>query len=81
VEDEQDNFQEIRLGDLLIWRELAFRENGTRFGEIEDLLKQKYGTRFTALPLTLGSRMWLWGDKIRRCEASAPAFRSSNHRE
>lgn len=63
AEDEQDKFQEIRLGDRLIWRELAFWENRTRFGEIENLLKQKYGTRFKSLTPTSGSEMWLWGDK------------------
>ncbi len=63
VEDEQDKFQEIRAGDRLIWRELAFWENRTRFGEIEDLLKKKYGTRFKSLTPTPGSEMWLWGDK------------------
>jgi hypothetical protein len=63
VEDEKDHFQEIRLGDRLVWRELAFWENGTRFGEIEDLLKQKYGKRFKCLTPTPRSRMWLWGDK------------------
>ena len=63
VEDEQDHFQEIRLGDRLIWREWAFWENGARFGEIEDLLKQKYGKRFKSLSPTPRSEMWLWGDK------------------
>ena len=63
VEDEQDRYQEIRLGDLLIWRELAFWENGTRFGEIEDLLKQKYAQRFKSLTPTARSKMWLYGDK------------------
>ena len=51
------------MGDRLIWRELAFWENGTRFGEIEDLLKQKYGAQFKSLTPTPGSKMWLWGDK------------------
>lgn len=63
VDDEQDHFQEIRLGDRLIWRELAFWENGTRFSEIEGLLKQKYGKRFKNLTPTPRSKMWLWGDK------------------
>jgi hypothetical protein len=63
AEDEHDKFQEIRIGDRLIWRELAFWENGPRFGEIEDLLKQKYGARFKSLTATPGSKLWLWGDK------------------
>jgi hypothetical protein len=63
AQDEHDKFQEIRIGDRLIWRELAFWENGPRFGEIEDLLKQKYGARFTSLTPTPGSELWLWGDK------------------
>jgi len=61
AEDEHDKFQEIRVGDRLIWRELAFWENGTRLGEIENLLKQKY--QFKSLTPTPGSKMWLWGDK------------------
>ena len=65
TEDEHDKFQEIRIGGRLIWRELAFWENGTRFGEIEDLLKQKYGARFRSLTPTPGSELWLWGDKFR----------------
>lgn len=63
VEDAQDKFQEIRLGDRLNWRELAFWENLDRFGAIEDLLRQKYGPRFKSLTATEGSKMWLWGDK------------------
>jgi hypothetical protein len=64
VEDEQDKFQEIRLGDRLIWRELAFWENVPRFCKIEDLLKQKYGTQFKSLTATPGSMLWLRGDKF-----------------
>ena len=48
VEDENDLFQEIQLKDRLIWRELAFWENKTRFDEIEDLLRQKYRGRSAA---------------------------------
>lgn len=65
TEDEHDKFQEIRIGKRLIWRELAFWENGTRFGEIEELLKQKYGARFRSLPPPPGSELWLRGDKFR----------------
>lgn len=64
VEDGKEGFQVIRLGERVIWRELAFWENLDRFGEIEQLLKQKYGTRFKSLKPTEGSRMWLYGDKI-----------------
>ena len=63
VEDGKEGFQDIRLEDRVIWRELAFWENLERFGEIEVLLKQKYGTRFKSLTPTEGSRMWLYGDK------------------
>jgi hypothetical protein len=65
AQDEHDKFQEIRIGNRLIWRELVFWENGPRFGEIEHLLKQKYGARFVSLTPTPGSKLWLWGDKMR----------------
>src|SRR5579864_1930363 len=58
VEDGKEGFQEIRIGDHVIWREVAFWENLERFGEIEELLKQKYGKRFKGLKATEGSRMW-----------------------
>lgn len=63
VEDEQDKFQEIRIGDRLLWRELAWWENVPRFCEIEDLLKQKYGAQFKSLTATPSSKLWLQGDK------------------
>jgi hypothetical protein len=63
VEDENDKFQEIRIGDRLIWRELAFWENLDRFSAIDGLLKLKYGARFKSLTPTEGSKMWLYGDK------------------
>jgi hypothetical protein len=64
VQDEQHKFQEIRLGDRLIRRELVFWENTTRFGQIGNLLKEKYGNRFKSLTPTPGSEMYLYGDQL-----------------
>lgn len=61
VDDE--NYQIIRVGDVEVWRELAFFDNISRFNEIKALLKQKYGTRFRSLTPTEESLEWLTGDR------------------
>jgi hypothetical protein len=62
VGDEREDFQIIKIGEMEVWRELAFWDNILRFNEIKDLLKQKYGTRFKSLTPTDGSLDWLTGD-------------------
>jgi len=62
VEVDGDTYQIIRLGDVELWRELAFFDNIPRFNEVKELLRQKYGTRFKVLRPTERSEEWLCGD-------------------
>jgi hypothetical protein len=62
VGDEDEKYQIIRVGEIEVWRELAFWDNIERFNEIKALLKQKYGTRFKSLTPTDGSLDFLTGD-------------------
>jgi hypothetical protein len=55
-------YQVIRLGDVELWRELAFFDNIPRFQQVKDLLRKKYGTRFKMLKPTEASEEWLCGD-------------------
>jgi hypothetical protein len=57
-----DKYQVIRLGDVEIWRELAFFDSIRRFHEVKELLRKKYGTRFKSLKPTEASQEWLCGD-------------------
>jgi hypothetical protein len=57
-----DTYQVIRLGDVEIWRELAFFDNIPRFNEVKELLRKKYGNRFKMLKPTEASQEWLCGD-------------------
>jgi hypothetical protein len=62
VGEEDEDYQIIRVGEVAVWRELAFFDNILRFNEIKDLLKRKYGTRFKSLTPTDGSLDFLTGD-------------------
>jgi hypothetical protein len=62
VGEEEEDYQIIRVGEVEVWRELAFFDNILRFNEIKDLLKRKYGTRFKSLTPTDGSLDFLTGD-------------------
>ena len=57
-------YQIIRLGDIELWRELAFFNNVRRYNEVKELLKQKYGARFQSLTPTSASMEWLTGDNF-----------------
>jgi hypothetical protein len=59
--DGQD-YQIIQMGNVEIWRELAFFENIDRFNEVKELLRRKYGPRFKALTPSRESLEWLCGD-------------------
>jgi len=61
-ENENEDYQIIKIGQREVWRELAFWDNILRFNEIKDLLKRKYGTRFKSLTPTDGSLDFLTGD-------------------
>ena len=62
VGEEDEDYQIIRVGEIEVWRELAFFDNILRFNEIKGLLKRKYGTRFKSLTPTDGSLDFLTGD-------------------
>lgn len=47
-----------------IWRELALYEGYSRFREIVDILRQKYGVRVADVVPTPASELYLFGDKL-----------------
>jgi hypothetical protein len=59
------HFTVIRNGDTEIWREIACYEGYERFGEVAQILIQKYGKRLVDLIPTPKSEYYLYGDKIR----------------
>lgn len=54
----------IRYGERVIWRERAQYEGYRRFGEVAELLKQKYGDRLQDLVPARHSGLFLYGDRI-----------------
>jgi hypothetical protein len=55
----------IRFGEREIWAEPTLWEGFPRFYEMKELLKQRYGSRFSSLTPTADSEMWLYGDEWR----------------
>ena len=55
----------IRLGKVVIHKEIAIYEGWWRFNEIKDLLKKKYGKQFKELVPELTSETYLYGDDHR----------------
>jgi hypothetical protein len=46
--DGHDTYYVIRLGDRIVWRELARGEDPRRFADVKKLMKKKYGKRFAS---------------------------------
>lgn len=59
--DEED-WTILRHGDREIWRELAYWEGYTRFAEVFEILRARYGTRLAEVRPTKASGLYLWGD-------------------
>jgi hypothetical protein len=58
-----EDYQVIRLGDVEVWRELAFWDHLPRFNELKNLLREKYGAaKFKSLTPTAWALDWLTGD-------------------
>lgn len=62
-------FTVIRHGDTEIWREPACWEGYERFGDVVQILKQKYEKRLVDVVPTPASNLYLFGDKF-----SAPEY-------
>src|ERR1019366_7681616 len=75
VGDEDEKYQIILVGEIEVWRELAFWDNMVRFNEIKALLKQRYGTRFKSLTPTDGSLDYLTGDHYFRLKTLSWTYR------
>ena len=58
------SFTVIRHGGTEIWREPICWEGYERFGEVVQILKQKYGKRLLDVVPTDASELYLFGDKI-----------------
>ena len=54
----------IRHGDTEIWRELCSFECYRRYGEVVEILKEKYGTRLVDVEPTPASETYLYGDRL-----------------
>jgi len=54
----------IKLGDKVIWKELEWFEGWTRFIEVGDILKEKYGARLRDVIPTRAAEMDLYGDHL-----------------
>jgi hypothetical protein len=59
-DDESWNF--IKVGDRVIWKELAFWEGYRRYPELSELLQRKYGSRFKQLKASYKAEEYLRGD-------------------
>jgi hypothetical protein len=59
-------YQIIKIGEVELWRELAFFNNLRRFEEVKELLKAGYGVRFKTLTPTGASIEWLSGDNFQK---------------
>jgi hypothetical protein len=58
-----EDYQVIRLGDVEVWRELAFWDHLPRSNELKNLLREKYGAaKFKSLTPTAWALDWLTGD-------------------
>src|SRR5262245_6893491 len=51
----------IKLGERVLWREPEWYECWPRFNEIKDVLKAKYGHRFSSLTPTEVAKVWPFG--------------------
>jgi hypothetical protein len=66
IQVDGEDYQVIRLGDVEVWRELAFWDHMPLFSELKNLLREKYGSRFKSLTPTGWSLDWLTGDHYYR---------------
>jgi hypothetical protein len=62
IKVDDEDYQVIRLGDVEVWRELAFWDHLPRFNELKKLLQEKYGAKFRSLTPTPWALDWLTGD-------------------
>ncbi len=62
--DDDDCYTVLKHGEQEIWREPAVYEGYERFGEIAELLLEKYGKRIVDLIPTSASGTFLYGDKL-----------------
>ena len=64
VRDKEENFYIVKLGETVLWKELASYEDYERFSEIKSLLKAKYAARFIRLSATDKARANMLGDAL-----------------
>jgi hypothetical protein len=66
IKVDDEDYQVIQLGDVEVWRELAFWDHLPRFNELKNLLREKYGAKFKILTPTSWALDWLTGDHFYR---------------
>jgi len=64
ADDGEHRWTLIRRNERIIWRELVPWEGLWRFDEVKDLLKRRYGERFSSLTPTPASELYLYGDDL-----------------
>ncbi len=62
-EADDENWTIIRAGESVVWRELAFWEGQSRFIEVREILRERYGSAFGSLTPTTVSELYLYGDE------------------
>jgi hypothetical protein len=65
LKEQAGHFTVIKCREREIWRELALYEGATRFEEVVNILKRKYGSRLADVVPTPQSGTYLYGDAFR----------------
>lgn len=65
VNENEETYFLLKHGDDIIWKELVFYEETSRFREILDILREKYGDRLKSLISTSSAERSLLGDSGR----------------
>jgi len=63
-ERDEEKWTILRHGDREIWCELAYWEGYTRFAEMLEILRARYGTRLAEVHPTRASELYLYGDRL-----------------
>jgi len=66
ISEDQDGilWTTVVQGNQVIWSERAVYEGADRFVKVVDILRQKYGDRLLDVIPTVGSSMYLYGDRL-----------------
>lgn len=63
-ESNDERWTILRHGTREVWREIAYYEGYTRFAEVFEILRARYGSRLAEVRPTPASELYLCGDKL-----------------